>query len=729
MERQPPGPGSPERTSHAATLGSPRAGGDPTAVGAEGRSAESLPAAVQQPVVERATPALRELGHAGCADDEATADTAADSAGDKSRSPDRGGDADSRSCTANSVGHLLVQEAPQSEKKACGRGRGGGVRYAKLEDRRPKRQRREVGLTPAGGCVNAGLDAASVAGGGSSSSVAVPPGPPTALSSASAPTTGEEQFGLDDRQREAQRLQRELETLREQHTQLKKRFGAASTTLRQSKQALTTLLVQIAKTEDAEERDRTALATCQLGRCKQAMPPMGAHKATWEGGYEAEEIERVKNRIKDDRASIERLRRQLTKQGKARASTSGGTPAGGALGGGSAGVGAVGGAGICDDDRGLSGDEAEDLWEMREICQHRVAYLSREETTLREREQRLQVDRVLHLKRLRRLETADRSNFKSFPLLAEKYQLLNLIGRGGFSEVYRAYDLEGNRFCAVKIHELGKEMTDQQRQSYIRRAMREYDIQKTLKHPRVVTLQDCFPISTKAFGTVLELCEGETLDEYMKRHGALPEREARGIVIQILTGLKYMNTNGRKIIHYDLKPGNLFFHCGEVKIADFGLSKVVQESFGESIDLTSQGAGTYWYLPPECFVSAGQEEPPKISNKVDVWSTGVIFFELLFNRRPFGHGQSQEALLRTAMAGQAFAIEIPATPKVSHDGKEFLKKLLTSRREERPDVNEAHNDPYIRSVRARPPLVPSAAAAAVQPVAASPAVSAAGGGG
>merc|ERR1712072_1369848 len=119
----------------------------------------------------------------------------------------------------------------------------------------------------------------------------------------------------------------------------------------------------------------------------------------------------------------------------------------------------------------------------------------------------------------------------------------------------------------------------------------------------------------------------------MHKYGILPEREARGIVIQVLSGLRYLNHNetGNKIIHYDLKPGNLFFQCGEVKIADFGLSKIVhQGNPGESIDLTSQGAGTYWYLPPECMVMvSSQDDPPKISNKVDVWSTGVIFFELL----------------------------------------------------------------------------------------------------
>jgi len=177
-----------------------------------------------------------------------------------------------------------------------------------------------------------------------------------------------------------------------------------------------------------------------------------------------------------------------------------------------------------------------------------------------------------------------------------------------------------------------------------------------------------------------------------------------------------MNTNGRKIIHYDLKPSNLFFHNGEVKIADFGLSKVVQESIGgDSIDLTSQGAGTYWYLPPECFVDALQTEQPKISNKVDVWSTGVIFFELIFNQRPFGHGQSQEALLRATMAAnQRFAVEFPVG-KVSVEVKNYVRRLLTISREARPDVLEAFNDPYLRSNSrggSRPPA-PAAAAVAV----------------
>ncbi len=73
---------------------------------------------------------------------------------------------------------------------------------------------------------------------------------------------------------------------------------------------------------------------------------------------------------------------------------------------------------------------------------------------------------------------------------------------------------------------------------------------------------------------------------------------------------------------------------GDIKITDFGLSKIMDpESYNpdHGMDLTSQGAGTYWYLPPECFVVG--KTPPKISSKVDIWSVGVIFYQCLYGRK------------------------------------------------------------------------------------------------
>lgn len=81
------------------------------------------------------------------------------------------------------------------------------------------------------------------------------------------------------------------------------------------------------------------------------------------------------------------------------------------------------------------------------------------------------------------------------------------------------------------------------------------------------------------------------------------------------------------------------FHYGLVKIVDFGLCKPMP-SENSRIDLTSQGVGTYWYLPPETF----EDHLPQITPKVDVWSAGVIFYELLYGKKPFGQGISQDKI-------------------------------------------------------------------------------------
>src|SRR6185369_8656001 len=113
-----------------------------------------------------------------------------------------------------------------------------------------------------------------------------------------------------------------------------------------------------------------------------------------------------------------------------------------------------------------------------------------------------------------------------------------------------------------------------------------------------------------SFATILEYCEGPDLSFYLKTHKIIPEKEAKVIIRQIIAGMNYMNEQETKIIHYDLKPQNVLFHRGEVKISDFGLCKVLDPE-ASRIELTSQGVGTYWYLPPECFQM--NDQPPMIS--------------------------------------------------------------------------------------------------------------------
>ena len=87
------------------------------------------------------------------------------------------------------------------------------------------------------------------------------------------------------------------------------------------------------------------------------------------------------------------------------------------------------------------------------------------------------------------------------------------------------------------------------------------------------------------------------------------------------------------MIHYDLKPANILYQNGVVKILDFGICKVMERPEDSNMELTSANVGTFWYLPPEIF---DRSQTPLISNKVDVWSTGVIFYQLLFGKKRLG---------------------------------------------------------------------------------------------
>ncbi|XP_035313602.1 serine/threonine-protein kinase tousled-like 1 isoform X2 [Cricetulus griseus] len=301
--------------------------------------------------------------------------------------------------------------------------------------------------------------------------------------------------------------------------------------------------------------------------------------------------------------------------------------------------------------------------EQEEIFKLRLGHLKKEEAEIQAELERLERVRNLHIRELKRINNEDNSQFKDHPTLNERYLLLHLLGRGGFSEVYKAFDLYEQRYAAVKIHQLNKSWRDEKKENYHKHACREYRIHKELDHPRIVKLYDYFSLDTDTFCTVLEFCEGNDLDFYLKQHKLMSEKEARSIVMQIVNALRYLNEIKPPIIHYDLKPGNILLvdgtACGEIKITDFGLSKIMDDdSYGvDGMDLTSQGAGTYWYLPPECFVVG--KEPPKISNKVDVWSVGVIFFQCLYGR------------------------------------KAFIRRCLAYRKEDRFDVHQLANDPYL----------------------------------
>ncbi|PAV84329.1 hypothetical protein WR25_19432 [Diploscapter pachys] len=329
--------------------------------------------------------------------------------------------------------------------------------------------------------------------------------------------------------------------------------------------------------------------------------------------------------------------------------------------------------------------------ELEEIYKLRREHLKKEEADLAMEKEKLEKERQLHLRELKRSSNEMASSYKDHALLNKRYLMLSLLGKGGFSEVWRAFDLEENRYVACKIHHVNKDWKEEKKANYVKHAMREKDIHKTLDHCRIVKLYDLFTIDNHSFCTVLEYCPGNDLDFYLKQNKQISEKEARSIIMQVVSALVYLNEKRDPIIHYDLKPANILLEsgnaCGAIKITDFGLSKVMEGSMGhdDDIELTSQFAGTYWYLPPETFIV---NPPPKISCKVDVWSVGVIFYQCIYGKKPFGDSLTQQKILELNTIVNAKEVAFPPKPQVSSVAQDFIRRCLQYRKEDRADVFE-----------------------------------------
>ncbi|KAI8467739.1 MAG: kinase-like domain-containing protein [Monoraphidium minutum] len=505
--------------------------------------------------------------------------------------------------------------------------------------------------------------------------------------------------------------------------------GDASERDTTARAAIASLARGLATKEGALARLQLAAGAARLGTLSVARSgPMGFAEV-WEDGQAFLELSRQAAALQRQKEEIEAARKALKRRLPPPPRGAGAGAAAGAAADSQEGSGGGSGGG---------GGEAylapAEYVSRDEILKVRLAALKREEEALSREEERLALDRIRHIRLLKRVRDEEGSRFSGHqPLLHGRYVLMGLLGKGGFSEVHKAFDLSGLATVAVKVHQLNSAWAEAKKASYVRHAVREYSIHKALRHPNIVGLLDIFEVDANTFATVLELCPGGDLDTHLKEHTTLPEREARAVMAQVFAGLAYLNRGGGgegggggggplpRVIHYDLKPANILFdELGGVKITDFGLSKV-------GMELTSQGAGTYWYLPPECFEVGGGHHAapgplgaaagsglaaaiagggalsgggtPRISNKVDVWSAGVIFYQMLYGRRPFGEGLSQEQIFRERVVLNARQVEFPAKPAVSAEARAFISRCLAYRQHDRWDVLTAAADPYLQLKR------------------------------
>lgn len=205
-------------------------------------------------------------------------------------------------------------------------------------------------------------------------------------------------------------------------------------------------------------------------------------------------------------------------------------------------------------------------------------------------------------------------------MLDERYEILDVLGTGGMAVVYRAYDHRLNRYVAVKILK-GELATDQDLR---RRFHDESQSVAMLSHPNIVSIYDVNQVEGREF-IVMELIDGITLKQYMKkRGGCLNWREALHFISQIMQALKHAHSRG--IIHRDIKPQNVMvLRDGSVKVMDFGIAR----STTSQATVTQEAIGSVHYISPE------QARGSHIDARSDIYSAGVVLYEMLTGRLPF----------------------------------------------------------------------------------------------
>ncbi len=243
-------------------------------------------------------------------------------------------------------------------------------------------------------------------------------------------------------------------------------------------------------------------------------------------------------------------------------------------------------------------------------------------------------------------------------------EIIELIGRGGMGFVFKARQLHLDREVALKLlpEKLG---TDPH---FAERFTREARVLAKLNHPNIVMVHD-FGHTSGFYYLTMEYVEGLNLRQAM-RMGKFSPAEALAIVPKICNALQFAHEQG--VLHRDIKPENILLDAhGRVKIADFGIAKIVGEEKGP-ITLTGTGAslGTPHYMAPEQF-----ENPSQVDHRADIYSLGVVFYEMLTGELPLGRFAAPSA--RTDLDERIDAIVLRALAREREHRQKDARELQT----------------------------------------------------
>lgn len=261
-------------------------------------------------------------------------------------------------------------------------------------------------------------------------------------------------------------------------------------------------------------------------------------------------------------------------------------------------------------------------------------------------------------------------------MLQDRYEILEKIGSGGMSEVYKAKCHKLNRLVAIKV--LKSEFTSDA--GFVSKFKMEAQAAAGLSHPNIVNIYDVVDDGDLHF-IVMELVEGITLKSYIKKKGRLDARETIGIAIQVAQGIEAAHE--QHIIHRDIKPQNMLISMdGKVKVADFGIARAVS-----SQTMNSTVVGTVHYISPEQARGGFSDE------RSDLYSLGITMYEMVTGRVPF----DGENTVTVALSHLEEPIPVPSllNPEVTPS----LERIILKCTEKRPENRYANAADLIGDLR------------------------------
>ncbi len=214
-------------------------------------------------------------------------------------------------------------------------------------------------------------------------------------------------------------------------------------------------------------------------------------------------------------------------------------------------------------------------------------------------------------------------------VIAKRYEVISKIGAGGMADVYKGRDLVLNRYVAIKV--LKKEYREDE--NFVRKFRSEAQSTAGLTNPNIVSIYDVGE-DRGLYYIVMELVEGMTLKEYIKRKGRLPFKEVIGIALQMCNGIEAAHEAG--LIHRDIKPQNIIIaKDGKVKVTDFGIAKTTTSN-----TISSNAMGSVHYTSPE------QARGAYSDVRSDIYSIGITLYEMVTGQVPFNGESTVEVAMK-----------------------------------------------------------------------------------